>query len=168
MTLIQMHRDNLKLAYAAAQESIDPSTKVGSVIMYRDPNASDPFYLKVGQGYNGFPQGVEATEERLNNRDLKYPMTVHAEVNAILDSCVPVEACILYSTHMPCSSCTGIIIQSGIRTVVVPEYIHKNGHWTEDSKISLQMFTEAGVTVVSTILGAKVYIKDGNYCVTDL
>ena len=52
------------------------STKVGCVLVKGKK--------VVSLGYNGLPMGVEDTFERLNNRELKYEMTVHAEINASL------------------------------------------------------------------------------------
>src|SRR6266436_5419974 len=55
----------------------DPSTKVGAVLVNYDEN-------KEFMGYNGFPRGVHDDEERYDNREQKYKMVVHAEVNTIL------------------------------------------------------------------------------------
>ena len=67
----------LKLARHYSTMSRDPSTKVGAVV-------TDQYSKRVfGLGYNGFPENIEDTEERLNDRDFKYAWTVHAEQNAL-------------------------------------------------------------------------------------
>src|SRR5947209_6370685 len=71
------HRRFLGLAEYVSQWSKDVSTKVGAVILDSDKRV-------VSLGYNGFARGVMDTAERLNCRDLKYKMIVHAERNAII------------------------------------------------------------------------------------
>jgi dCMP deaminase len=129
----------LKSAEFVAQMSKDPSTKVGALI-------ADGKRI-VSVGYNGFPMGVHDTEERLTDRDLKYKMVVHAEVNAILFAKRCVDGLTLYTwPFQPCSSCAGIVINSGIKTVVAP--FSDNPRWVENFAISQQMFREAGVELV--------------------
>ena len=65
----------MEMARLVASWSKDPSSKVGAVI------TRGKFVVSVG--FNGFPQGVVDSEERLTNRELKYPMILHAEINAI-------------------------------------------------------------------------------------
>ena len=48
-----------------------PSDKVGAVNTHRSKRV-------VSMGFNGLPAGVEDTEERLTNREIKYEMVVHA------------------------------------------------------------------------------------------
>ncbi|NCA14162.1 MAG: hypothetical protein EBS89_08535, partial [Proteobacteria bacterium] len=67
----------LGLAHYVSTASKDPSTKVGAVIV-------DAERRVVSVGYNGLPRGVEDSEERLHNREVKYKMIIHAERNAIL------------------------------------------------------------------------------------
>ena len=71
-------RRYLDIAKSVSQWSKDPSTKVGAVLV-RDNRI-------VSVGYNGFPEGVDDSEERYNNRELKYDLVVHAEVNAIISA----------------------------------------------------------------------------------
>ena len=66
----------LVLAKLIGSWSKDPSTQVGAVIV-------DNKNRIVSVGYNGFPRGVEDSEKRLCNRQEKYDIIVHAEVNAI-------------------------------------------------------------------------------------
>ena len=55
----------LALAEHISHWSKDPSTKVGAVITHRSKRV-------VSMGFNGLPAGVEDTEERLTNREIKY------------------------------------------------------------------------------------------------
>lgn len=110
-------RDSYYLAMAEliSEQSPDPSTKVGCVIVDGD--------LMVSQGYNRFPIGFEATEERLNNRDEKYRIVLHAEVVALLNSVKDVRGCTAYVTHAPCSNCQSALAEAGIKKVVVKEVL---------------------------------------------
>jgi dCMP deaminase len=130
----------LRLAYEAASWSKDPSTKVGCTIARPDKSFCS-------LGFNGLPMGVEDTEERLTNRDLKYPMVLHAEVNAINFSRDPsMEGYTLYNVpFMPCSRCAGQIIQKKISRVVAPW--SENPRWKDDFELALKMFGEAKVLV---------------------
>lgn len=100
----------LEMAALTASFSKDPSTKVGAVVVRPDLTVS-------GVGFNGFPRGMVDNEELYNDRETKYARTIHAEVNAILNS-PETQDCTLYCTHPPCTSCALIIIQAGISRVV--------------------------------------------------
>src|ERR1700722_2700699 len=69
----------LELAKHISNWSKDPSTKVGAVLV-------NDLKQVVGMGYNGFARGVQDTDERLNDRETKYKLVVHAEVNAIIQA----------------------------------------------------------------------------------
>lgn len=130
----------LEMAEFVSCWSKDPSTKVGAVI-------TDEKNRVVSIGYNGLPQGVEDTDERLNNRELKYKLIVHGERNAILFAGRSVEGCTLYTwPFMPCATCAGMVIQAGIQRVVAP--YSDNPRWQEDFKLTEQLFSEAGVMLV--------------------
>jgi dCMP deaminase len=97
-------------------------------------------------GYNGFPRGVADIYERYEDRETKYQMVVHAEINAILTAAEELRGYTLYVSPLhPCPQCAAAIIQTGISRVVSRE----NGRpdWTERLKVSQQMFKEAGVTL---------------------
>ena len=66
----------MDLANFVAAWSKDPSTQVGAVI------ANPHTKRVVSMGYNGFPSGVGDHDHRLENREIKYEMIVHAETNA--------------------------------------------------------------------------------------
>lgn len=136
-----MNWDNwlLGLAQYISTASKDPSTKVGAVIVDADRRV-------VSVGYNGLPRGVEDTDERLNNRDIKYKIIIHAERNAILFAQKSLKDCTLYVyPMMPCASCASMVIQSGIKRVVAP--VCDNPRWVSDIEMSLNLFAESGVEV---------------------
>jgi dCMP deaminase len=75
----------------------------------------------IGLGFNGFPRGVEDSDERLNDRPTKYLMVQHAEVNAVLQCVGEPRGSTAYVTHRPCANCTGVLIQAGIKRIVTTE-----------------------------------------------
>ena len=126
----------LTLANTVSMFSKDPSTKVGAVIADDDNRV-------VSIGYNGFPKGIK-DDHRLENRDLKYDMIVHAEANALLFANAPVKDCTIYTwPFMPCSRCVSLIIQAGIRRVVSVE--NKEERWLNSFRLSHDMLTEARI-----------------------
>ena len=139
----------IELARFYATWSKDPSTKVGAHIVRPDRTP-------VSYGYNGFPRGVDDSDERYANRELKYKMVVHAEENAILNALDrdALRGAILYVTpFMPCARCAASIIQAGIAEVVsIPTSPELAARWSEDIEITTTMFREARVTL--RIIGA--------------
>ena len=130
----------MDLATFIAGWSKDPSTQVGAVI------ANPHTKRVVSMGFNGFPAGVEDLEDRLENREVKYEMVVHAEQNALLFAGPAAEGCTLFVTPLPpCARCGVLIIQAGIARVVSPEPDKSKEPWKTQSQISEQMFSEAGV-----------------------
>lgn len=123
--------------------SKDPSTQVGSVIA-RGKHV-------VSYGYNGLPEGIEDTYERLNNRELKYPLVIHAEQNTILKCNENVSDCTLYVYPLPpCSRCCTWIIQKGIKRIVC-KHLTKNNidRWGGDDHIlAMKILSEAKVTII--------------------
>jgi dCMP deaminase len=132
-------RRYLALAEFISGWSKDPSTKVGAVI-------TDSNNRVISIGFNGLPRGMEDTTERLENRELKYKLMVHAERNAIIFAERPLHGCTLYTwPFMPCSVCAGIVSQAGIRRVVAP--FSDNPRWQDDFKLTKEMFAETGVAL---------------------
>lgn len=135
------------MAREVAKKSKDPSTKVGCVIV--DHNNMPRTF-----GYNGFPRGVLDLEERYHDRSQKLPRVVHAEANGIVAAAkigVSLDNCKLYVLWHPCEICSGLIIQSGIREVILdPEYVMDAGlaeRWKLNIEIASSMFSESGVIV---------------------
>lgn len=136
------HRRFLDLAQHISSWSKDPSTQVGAVIV-------DDQRRIISTGYNGFPRGVTDLAQRYEDRATKYEMIVHGEVNAILFATQSLQNATLYTwPFMPCSRCAGIVIQSGIRTVVAPYC--ENPRWTNSFDLTRRMLAEAGVELIIT------------------
>lgn len=131
----------LTLAFLVASWSKDPSTKCGAVIVRGN--------RIISLGYNGFPQGVYDHNERLQDRETKYKMVLHAEVNALMFANVDLTGCTIYTVPMPpCSRCAAQIIQAGIKRVValVPS-ADMLTRWGADFDIAKAMYRDALVTL---------------------
>ena len=131
----------LNLAIHISNWSKDPSTKVGCVVVGPDREIRST-------GFNGLPRGIEDNEERLNNREIKYPMICHAEENAIMHAArigISLKECTAYVTWPPCTRCARSLIQAGILTVIYPKNTDIPDRWVSDFELSMNMFKEAGI-----------------------
>ena len=127
----------IDLAKLVGSWSKDPSTQVGAVI-------TDNNNRIVSIGFNGFPQKVVDSKDRLVDRESKYDIVVHAEANALMFANKSVEGCTLYTwPFQPCSKCAGLIIQSGIKRVVSVKNSGKR--WEKNFKLARQLFNESGI-----------------------
>ena len=134
------NRRFISLAEFISEWSKDPSSKIGAVIV-------DSKRRIVSTGYNGFPVGIADGGKRLNDRELKYKMVLHAEENAIMFAKQSLDGCSLYVTMMPpCSHCASLIIQSGIKNVYVPKSEIPE-RWRDSVELTMEMFAEAGVNL---------------------
>lgn len=132
----------MDMAFLVAENSRDPSSKVGAVVVNRNQE-------QVSSGYNDFPRGVQNLASRYANRELKYAFIQHAERNALDFAKSDIAGSTLYVTTHPCAECTKSIIQKGISCVVCPE--PERGfaeRWEESIKFSKLMLSEAGVSLV--------------------
>jgi dCMP deaminase len=138
MKLTNWDKRFLELAKLVSSWSKDPSTKVGAVIV-------DDQNIIVSVGFNGFPKGIQ-DDDRLNHRDSKYQIIVHAENNALMFAKRPLNDCTIYTyPFMPCPRCAGMIIQSGIKRIVTYENTISRHRWDIDFAISRELFNEAKI-----------------------
>lgn len=104
-------------------------------------------------GYNGAPSGIRSCKEKAlcirqernikSGTQLESCYAVHAEQNAIVQAArmgINIEDATLYCTHQPCSGCTKMIINAGIKKVV-----YKEGYPDE---FSLKLFREANIELM--------------------
>lgn len=128
------------LAQDAGSWSKDPKCRVGAVVF-------DPNFRMWSSGCNAFPHGIKDTAERLHDQDLKRKLTVHAELNAILNAGFDVAGCHLLVLRHPCHECAKDILQARITKVYcpVPELDHR--HWGWSHELAVSLFAEAGLEV---------------------
>jgi dCMP deaminase len=100
----------MNLAYAVAEKSSDPSTKVGCVIVDRDNKV-------VSVGYNEFPDNADM-KYMTYERPMKYALMVHSEMMALLNAKVSVKGCKSYVTLASCENCLKHQIYAGIKEII--------------------------------------------------
>ena len=133
----------LELAKHISGWSKDPSTKVGCIVVGEDREIRST-------GFNGFPRGISDDNDRLPDREKKYPLICHAEENAIMHAArigVSLKGSTAYVTWPPCSRCARSLIQAGIKEVVYSTAEEVPERWLEDFNISTSMLKEANVLV---------------------
>ena len=143
--LSKWYKRYMDVAEQVSTWSKDPNTKVGAVIIGSKGQI-------LTQGYNGFPRGIKDTQKRLDDREKKLSLVVHAEMNAIFNATyngVSLDGSTLFVYGLPiCSECAKGIIQVGIKKVVIQkEKISIRPHWEESWKMSEEMLREAGVQI---------------------
>jgi dCMP deaminase len=119
--------------------SKDPSTQVGALIV-RDGK------FPVSWGYNGPARTIPDEHAFLLDREKKLMLTVHAELNAILNANQDLRGCTLYVTQPCCSNCAAHIIQKQIARVVwvraSPEFATR---WAASLELAEWQFNHAGI-----------------------
>ncbi len=103
-------------------------------------------------GYNGAPAGLQhcleigCLRERLgvkSGQRHELCRALHAEQNVLIQAAfhgIAVEGAVLYCTNLPCSICTKMLINAGIRK------IYYQDRYPDD--LSRQMLDEAGIELV--------------------
>ena len=135
----------LDLATHISEWSKDPSTKVGCVVVGPDREIRST-------GFNGFPRGILDSDDRLTDRDLKYPLICHAEENAIIHAArigLALKGCTAYVTWPPCTRCARSLIQAGISEIVIPSGLEIPDRWKTDFETSMGLLREAEVLIRS-------------------
>lgn len=121
--------------------SKDPSTKCGAIITSNN--------RIVSTGYNGFPSRIADTPERLGDRETKYKLIIHAEINALHEAREDTTGHTVYTYPLPpCHRCALDIIQRGISRIVAIEASDEiKARWKESNELSMSLFEEAGIEV---------------------
>jgi len=148
---LRWDRHFITLALENARMSKDPATQAGAVIVGPDREVRS-------MGYNGLPRGIADTPQRLQDKDLKRSLIVHAEMNAILNAArigVSTRGCTLYLAltddsgqvwgGAPCTRCTVEIIQAGITEVVAKPFKSQTSYWTDSVEQARALLQEAQI-----------------------
>lgn len=135
----------LGLAREVAGWSKDPSRKIGAVAVGSKGQV-------LAQGYNGFPRGIDDSEYRLTNREVKYKYVVHAEMNCIYNATyngVSLDGADMYVWGLPmCSECAKGVIQVGVKRVfwgtdkVIPDT------WLDSLDTTIDLLDETEVQLI--------------------
>ena len=134
----------LDLAEHIASWSKDPSKKIGAVAVGAQGQI-------LSQGYNGFPRGIDDLTSRYEDREEKYKLVVHAEMNVIYNASyngVSLNDSTLYVYGLPvCHECAKGIIQVGIKNVMMSRKVLPiDPRWEKSWVTTQQLFKESGVS----------------------
>jgi len=128
------------------RNSPDPSTKNGAILVHNGGQVC---------AANRFPEGIDATAERLYDRPTKYRLVVHAEEGVILLAArcgISTKSATIYCPFFSCSNCAKAIIQAGITRLVghAQTMVHAGDHqnWIDTVVSGWEMMQEAGVQLV--------------------
>ena len=131
----------LLLAKEVSTWSKDPSKQIGAVAIGNEGQV-------LSQGFNGFPRGINDDPSRYEDRETKYKLVVHAEMNVIYNATyngVSLDGSNLYVYGLPvCSDCAKGIIQVGINKVIMPEQ-NIPDRWKDSWSNTKDLFDEAGI-----------------------
>lgn len=135
----------MQMAELTAQRSTCLRRNVGAVIV-QDKHV-------IATGYNGAPKGVPhcaelggCLREKMgipSGERHELCRALHAEQNAIIQAATlaqSIEGATIYITHQPCIICAKMIINAGIKKIIV-----KEGYPDE---MSVKMLDEAGLKIV--------------------
>jgi len=135
----------MQMAELTAQRSTCLRRQVGAVIV-KDRHI-------IATGYNGAPRGLKHCEEKGGclRQQLGVPSgqrhelcrALHAEQNAIIQAATlgqSIEDGTIYVTHQPCVICAKMIINAGIKRIVVRE--------AYPDEMATEILDEAGIRVI--------------------
>ena len=144
-------RHFLQLAVVVAHMSKDPNTQVGAVIVGPDREVRST-------GFNGLPRALRDTPERLNDRETKLALVVHAEMNAIVNAArigVPLKGCGMYIAATDdtgalwggpgCTRCVLHMMQAGIIEVVTYP-LKVDSKWRANLEAARDLLGAGGLT----------------------
>ena len=117
-----------------ASKSKDKSMKCGTVIVGEG-------HTILSTGYNGFPRGMDDTNDEYLERPEKYFWTEHSERNAIYNAArngIKLLGSDAYVNVNPCVDCARAFVQAGIKKITVPKKendpFFTKGRWDDWSK----------------------------------
>jgi dCMP deaminase len=130
----------LGLAKVVSQRSHDTQTQHGCVI-------TDQNHRILGQGYNGFPRGLD-DKSLPNTRPEKYPWMIHAERNALSNCTIRPENGIAYVTGQCCNDCIMALWQEGIKKVIMTKN-HGTHLFDQDAEKRFRLFVNmSGIEII--------------------
>lgn len=131
----------MRLAKEVSTWSKDPSSKIGSVIVNDEKRI-------LATGYNGFPKPI-ADDNRLENREEKYPLIIHAEMNSILNALnngSSIKGGTMFVYGLPvCAECAKNVAQSGIKHVVIMAPDSDSKWYSQWKEKTVPIFEECGI-----------------------
>jgi len=127
-----------------------PTVKVGAILV-------DAKGKEVARAANGFAHGIDRRRpERYENGSRS--LWINCAEQMVIAKAVRAQANLkgarLYVTLEPCATCAGLLVECGIREVVVPlssrrSYAKLKAKWKKSIEIGTSKLTEAGVKITA-------------------
>jgi dCMP deaminase len=102
----------MNLAEVVKTRSLDPKTKVGSVLVSLNNKRI------ISTGYNSIPAGLDDNSIDWSDREYIHTIIIHSEMNSILYANSRFEDSVLYSTLSPCCDCMKLLSCAKIKKVI--------------------------------------------------
>lgn len=141
----------LNIAKEVSRRSKDPSSKVGCVLVTEDNRP-------ISFGYNGFVAGCDENQMTFE-RPLKYNLTIHAEMNALMHAHRSLKGCKAYVTHGPCDNCLKHLLQAGLSEIIYDDPGILKDRGTPDQKEAIKRLLMSADMVCRNVNG-RTYLED--------
>lgn len=121
--------DNLRLAQETARDSLDPSTKVGGVLLLRD-----------GTRIKRCNEFMTMTNPDAATREERMADVLHAEDGVLLEvGQARAQDAWYYGTHEPCGRCWRLLAWAGVsRVVYVKTDVERRQRWGCDDRGAIE------------------------------
>ena len=139
------------IAKATALKSEDSSTQVGCVIV-------SPNNKIISCGFNNFPLNANP-EYMTNEKPMKYLLSVHAEMRALIYAKRSVEGCKVYVTHASCENCLKHLIIAGIKEIIYDK-LFTNGRFIDGEKTEAIIRLIKATGIINRNMQGKSFLDD--------
>jgi dCMP deaminase len=135
------HEYYLNLAAMHSENSIDPSTQTGCVIVRNGEILT--------KGFNHIPHSIT---EYWQQREMKMKLVVHAEIHAIINARQSLDGSTAYvHPFLPCGNCCAAMVSAGVSRIVAPgidRTTDRYKRWQIDFEIVRAYTERAGIELI--------------------
>lgn len=141
----------MQLARVAADTSEEPSTHVGCVIVDKNDEV-------VSVGCNNYV-AKRGSEYMTDEKPMRYLLSIHAEMTAIIKSEKSLKGCRAYVTHASCDNCFKHMILAGIKEVIYDK-LSTNSNFVDEEKREAVIRMMKATGVINRNINGISYIDD--------
>lgn len=141
----------MEIARAVALKSNDPSTQVGCVIV-------SPKNEVISCGFNNFP--INANPEYMTDeKPMRYLLSVHAEMRALIYAKKSIDGCTAYVTHASCENCLKHLIVAGVKEIIYDK-LFTNGKFIDSERIEAITRLMKATEIINRNMQGKSFLDD--------
>lgn len=141
----------MELARTAASKSQEPSTKVGCVIV----DENDNIVSTACNDYAIDPNSEYSTDEK----PIRYLISVHAEMRALILAERSIRNCKVYVTHASCENCLKHLIVASVKEIIYEQLSTHSGFISKDGHEAIVRMMKASHIINRNMQGVS-YIED--------